>query len=158
MNNIFTVENTMTGSYRTFWLERNREGGLTLHRQKGRNEDGIVWQAIGFIRVKGNRTYVALHKWARNCGHLCDGYVAKYGQCVHTELRKMVEVLEVFDLTELETPQEAVELPSGAMLYKLIPASLCGKCGEVLTSPESIRKGVGPICGKFPPSRIGKVW
>ncbi len=37
------------------------------------------------------------------------------------------------------------EVPEG---YKILHCGRCGHCGRLLTVPESIESGLGPICGK----------
>jgi hypothetical protein len=38
--------------------------------------------------------------------------------------------------------------PNGYKTIKVYHSGKCGKCGRKLTTPESIKSGLGPYCGK----------
>ena len=122
---IFSIENTATGDYRTFKLETQPEdadfapGNVILSLLIGRTE----YKAFAFCGEP--RGVFEVFCWKRfkdteleNHGGLV-GAVIDGGGCYVTV--------------------------SGTK-YRRVDAVCCSRCGELLTRPDSIRKGIGPIC------------
>lgn len=56
---------------------------------------------------------------------------------IHTSVRVLSWVLKL--ILKGESPPEG---------YKVQPSERCGRCGRLLTTPESIESGLGPECRK----------
>jgi len=125
---IFSIENASTGDYRTFKLETQPEdatfaaGNTILSLLIGRTE----YKSFAFCGE--HKGFFCVHAWKRfkdtefeNLGGLVAAVIDGGGQYITA---------------------------SGAE-YRRVDAVACSRCGEMLTRPDSIRKGIGPICETY---------
>ena len=121
---IFTVQNQETNAYRTFRIKSNEAlgGSATIDIMTQRNSQGIRWYSLGFYNGTGGKySPLVLFKNNRDSRNM-----------------RIVEILSSFNLDCEESQTWSI--------YELLPSRQCIKCGEALTSPDSIRYGIGPIC------------
>ena len=74
------------------------------------------------------------------------GVVEQYGGVRLTKKSKYKNDTLLFKVADwaIRTVMFTQELKEG---YHIDHAGKCGKCGRKLTTPESIKSGIGPICG-----------
>lgn len=120
MYRVFSLENTKTGAYRTFRLRKQSE---TSSFAPGLIVLSLLigrsdWKGLAFY----NEVSMSMKVW----------------RCHHgTDLERMALMVGSI----LSTPEEG-----NSHGYFLIDALPCRACGELLTRPDSIRLGVGPVC------------
>jgi hypothetical protein len=125
---IFTVENTKTGEFRTFKV---REQPLDASFAPGKRVISLLvgrsnssdYQGFGFQEENGG--YLI---WKRCRGQNGDG---------PSQYEKIAQLL-----TLIERGDERVAH------YRMLEAIPCRRCGELLTVPESILSGIGPVCAR----------
>jgi hypothetical protein len=109
---------------------RNVDSGnrFTFKVKKSKNNDTYF---VSVLSGPENWTYL---------GTMCDG---KYKHGVKSTLREGVQSEKVFVyiLNKLKTES----LPECIEIWH---EGKCGKCGRTLTTPESIKNGLGPECSK----------
>lgn len=128
----FTVENTETGEYRTFRVELRPEwqrwapGQRVLELLKG-PENQSDYGGFAFVHVDPINGHPRVKVWSSKRGE--SGARSAY--------EKIARLLEA---VSRENPKIA--------RYAILDALPCQRCGELLTRPDSIRKGIGPVCAK----------
>ncbi len=109
---------------------RNVDSGnrFTFKVKKSKNNDTYF---VSVLSGPENWTYL---------GTMCDG---KYKHGIKSTLREGVQCEKVFVyiLNKLKTES----LPECIEIWH---KGKCGKCGRTLTTPESIKNGLGPECSK----------
>lgn len=120
---IITIENPATGGHRTFKIETQHSGNLSGKRivslLVGRDNTGD-YQGFGFV-VEDGRVVV----WRKFRG---------------------IEKMSDFDkfASMLAAPRNWSE--KRGLVYHV--AGACRRCGRVLSTPESVRRGLGPTCAE----------
>lgn len=127
---IFTIENTETGEFRTF---RNE---LCSFRDADDN-DSHKW-VLSYLRGPSNSS--DFEGFAFVFGDKIRVWKSKrsQGQGDRSECERFALLLD-FIFTGPAAWRER---------YTVLKSRPCSRCGERLTVPESIRRGVGPICAK----------
>jgi len=121
---IITIENRESGKFRTFRIETMPEsasfaaGKQVLSLLVGPNNSQNY---KGFAFIDGND----VHVWKK-----CKGQNGDKSDFEH--FARLVEGLVIF------------QQPSSR--YAVLEATECRRCGELMTVPQSIRRGIGPVC------------
>lgn len=118
-NSIFTVENN-SGEHRTFKIRKSEDGNIHFVSVLSSPED---YSYMGILRYDqyGNFSCKATRKSTFN-----------------SESKAM----RIFNFAA-RVIQETQELPEG---YDIHHEGRCCRCGRRLTTPESIKAGIGPEC------------
>ena len=128
----FTVENTHTSKWNTFRLEKQPEsadfapGKIVLKFLVGAS-NSKDYKGIAFIDAPSDR-WPSYKAWTWN-------------KLKGTEFETHARVIE--GLLNAQ-PQDAESLD----YLNILEAIPCSRCGELLTVPNSIRAGIGPVCAK----------
>lgn len=136
-DSIFTVENTTTGEFRTFRLETQPPGATfapgrrVLYLLNG-PENKADYK--GFAFVDGER----VHVWK---GRKAEAFEP-------SQFEKLARFLEKFLRVIASAGPVSTEEKTECGGYRLLYASPCSRCGELMTVPDSIRRGIGPVCVK----------
>lgn len=125
----FTIENQEKGTFRTFRIETMPEGsnfapGQTVVSLLVGPNNSQNYKGFGFI--DGND--VRIWKSCRDSEN-GNGDISQF-----VRLARLIEGL--------------VLLRQASKRYALLEAKACRRCGELMTVPESIRRGIGPICAR----------
>lgn len=129
---IFTIENSETGEFRTFKLE-------TVYFQP----DSKRMRVLSYLRGPSNSS--DFEQFAFLFGSCtADWKVKVWGskRAVKGEPRSQHERFGM--LVEAIIRGQWTH----ASRYLVLEAEKCSRCGERLTVPESIRRGIGPVCAK----------
>lgn len=128
----FSVENTATGDYRTFRVELRgtdekwAPGERVLYLLKG-PQNQTDYGGFAFVTIDPVDGHPHIKVWSKLRGEA--GEKSAYD--------KMSLFLE-------HLSRHPNLLPSYAV-YDAVP---CTRCGELLTRPDSIRRGIGPVCAR----------
>ena len=128
-NGRFTIVNRQTGEHRTFRIETQpadaafAPGKRVLGLLTG-PENEADYEGFGFVDDDGIRVWAK--KREAPPGH-------------HSAFEVMAAMLWSLAV-------ENVYSPWAARGYALLEEGRCVRCGRVLTEPESLRTGIGPVC------------
>lgn len=130
----FTIENLETGKFRTFRIHTQppdasfAPGRRVLSLLNGpENTESYA----GFAFVDGERVRV----WKSRKAEATE----------RSQFEKLSRFLEKF-LAFVARDDAARVAEAGG--YRLLYAVPCSRCGELMTVPDSIRRGIGPVCAK----------
>lgn len=125
-NGKFTIESTATGEHRTFWIKTQDEdaafapGKRVLSLLSGpENDDPSSYKGFAFVDEDG------IHVWSRLRG---EGLWETYAE-------------QLWSLG-----LDGALSPWAEKGYRLLATGHCLVCNRVLSTPESIRNGIGPVC------------
>jgi hypothetical protein len=128
-NGRYTIESTKTGEHRTFWIktqgpDRNFAPGQRIVSllTGSENDDPHSYTGFGFVTEQG------INVWT-----------SKRGQD-----RKFEEYAELLWSLALD----GAFSPWADKGFRIQQEGQCIKCNRPLTTPESIRRGIGPICAE----------
>lgn len=118
MRKVFSIENELTGDYHTYSIEEMSEDSLFA---PGRTVLSILvernkYQGIAFIDDEDG-----CRVWSRHLG---------------SEFAKMAKFAWHVLMDDPRVPDH----------YSVVDSVECRRCGELLTRPDSVRKGIGPYC------------
>lgn len=129
-NGKYTIQNRVTGKHRTFMVKTQAAdakfapGTRVVALLAGPDNDSdSSYQGFGFVNVDGIRVWTAKRGTPDGKKSAWEHYAA------------MLWSLAV-DAGHSEYAEK----------YSLLSEGRCIKCNRVLTEPESIRTGIGPIC------------
>jgi hypothetical protein len=127
-NGRYTIESTKTGEHRTFWAKTQPDdagfapGKRILSLLSGpENDDPSSYKGFAFVDEDG------IHVWSRM---RAEGLWEQYAEM----------------LWSLAVDGAFSEWADRG--YRLLVEKRCMKCGRPLTTPESVRLGIGPICSE----------
>lgn len=124
-NGILTVKSERTGDHRTFKIEtmaadsKFASGERIVSLLSG-SDNERAYIGFGFLRVIAGQPMI--HVWHKRRGQQYEA------------LAKMLESLDTHEL---------------AGRVEVLFATTCRRCNRTLTTPESIEKGIGPVCEKL---------
>jgi len=140
---VFTLVSKETGNHITFKLERPKVKwavNKASRKAKEKQYDEDLFRFI-FLRGRNNDTWIYLgvitHKKVR--ATKASPQAAKYGE------HKQFRIFNWFYRSLIHNPDSIF---SHVEFYH---EGHCGYCGKALTVPESIKRGIGPICIKYGP-------
>ena len=125
-NGYFTIENTKTGEWRTFRIQKQKEhnrlptGAQVLSLLVG-PENTTQYRAFAFINTRGAFSFKKLREKS--------GVWQAYCNLVHSLLTEGAQ-------SRYYTERK----------YVIRQSERCFMCGRMLTTPESIEMGIGPVC------------
>ena len=129
-NGRYTIENTKTKEHRTFQIKTQKEGakfapGKRLVALLSGPDNEADYTGFAFIDDKG------IMVWSKKRGSLA-------GRSPYEWYANMLWSLA----TEGEKSSWYVKG------YRLLSEATCLRCNRTLTEPESLRTGLGPVCGR----------
>ena len=132
-NGLYTVQNDDTGEHRTFAVRRQKDDARFAPGERiaalltgPSNEND--YQSFAFVRPDAS-----LAVWKSKRGGAFDHYA-----------RMLEKALLMFAGVAAETATAAITY--GPNKYTVALAKRCSRCNRTLTTPESIRRGLGPEC------------
>jgi hypothetical protein len=128
-NGRYTIESTKTGEHRTFWIETQGPDAKFAPGQRvvslltgSQNDDPNAYAGFGFITEQG------IHVWTSKRGP-------------GKRFEEYADLLWTLALDGAFSPW----VEKG---FRIHMEGHCLKCNRVLTTPESIRRGIGPVCAE----------
>jgi hypothetical protein len=115
-NGTYTIENTETEEYRTFQVKTVQKGGLEGKR------------IIALLRGPSNESDYTGFAFLNETG------IAIWKRFRSTQYEKLGHML--WAAMNGKLPER----------YRMMHSGTCIKCNRKLTTPESIKSGIGPIC------------
>jgi hypothetical protein len=128
-NGKYTVESTQTGEHRTFWIETQASdaefaaGRRVVSLLTGsQNDDPSCYTGFGFVDDDG------IHVWTSRRG----------------PGKRWEEYADLLWTLGLDGAF-SVWAEKG---FRIMQTGHCLKCNRILSTPESLRRGIGPICAE----------
>lgn len=129
-NGKYTIQNRTTGEHRTFMVKTQAPDAkfapgtrIVALLTGSDNDSDASYQGFGFVNFDGIRVWTAKRGTEAGKKSAWEHYAAM--------------------LWSLAVDSGASEY---AEKYSLLMEGRCVKCNRVLTEPESIRTGIGPVC------------
>lgn len=126
-NGRYTIESTKTGEHRTFWIRTQAADAKFAPGKRivsllsgSENDDPDSYTGFAFIDEQG------IHVW--------------------TSKRGSGKLFEQYAETLWPLALDGAFSPWVERGYRLHLEGRCLRCNRVLTTPESVRMGIGPIC------------
>lgn len=121
---IFTLVSKKTGARKTFCVRANEDGTAWFVDLLIGPENSTDYRYLGFMYSKPDGLRLKINK---------DGWGEEAAEGFRWMLR------------HIEGPVEFLKFHEQAEFWH---AGMCGRCGHLLTDPESIARGLGPICAE----------
>lgn len=138
---IFTVENRETGEFRTFKLETR------TFPPRHENEEPKDMRVVSYLRGPSNSSdfeaFAFVFGGEGDTRPTISVWKSKRSTVPgeKSECEKFAFLLSLV----LWGPPRPVKWDGNYDIHEPIP---CARCGEMLTVPDSIRRGIGPVCAK----------
>lgn len=134
-DHVFTVENAQSGEYRTFRVETQPPGAKFAPGERILSllvgpENSKNYQGFAFVRTDPVDGTARVNVWTRKRGE--NGEKSDY--------ERFSALLSYLERT-----------PENLHQYVIHEATACRRCGGLLTRPQSIRLGIGPVCADRQP-------
>jgi len=133
-NGRYTIESTQTGEHRTFWVRRQDDkaefapGKRIVYLLTGsQNDDLDCYTPFAFVDDGGIRV------WASK---------AKPGARPGSDGSRWIQFADLLWTLALD----GAFSPWADKGFRILMEGACVRCNRPLTTPESIRLGIGPIC------------
>jgi len=132
-NGIFTIENE-AGEHRTIKIRTQKEDanfapGERIASLLTGPENESDYQGFAFVKEDGFRVWKS-----------------KRGKNRISTFEWYARILELVDLTPDEMEEVEISVKLRDRTYKILIEKRCMVCNRRLTTPESIRTGIGPVC------------
>jgi hypothetical protein len=132
---IFTVENINSGNWFTYKVE-------SVKKKKGDLETSVHFVSV--LRGENNtKDYMFI---GTIFGYKNKGKVYRHSENSHAGKDALSAKVIDWIVRNLDKPFNSI---------KIYHMGMCCKCGKELTTPDSIRSGIGPKCGNREPRKKG---
>ncbi len=136
-NGKYTIESKQTGEHRTFWV-RTQEADAEFAPGKrivslltgSQNDDESCYTGFAFVDDGGIRV------WASK---------ARAGARDGSDSHRWLQFADLLWTLALD----GAFSPWAAKGFTILMEGACARCNRTLTTPESIRRGIGPICAEL---------
>lgn len=126
-NGRYTIQSAQTGEHRTFWVRTQEADAefapgkrLVMLLTGSQNDDPACYTSFGFAEQTGIRVFPS---------KLAKGPIwAQFADLLWT------------------LALDGAFSPWADKGYTILMEGACARCNRALTTPESIRRGIGPIC------------
>ena len=136
-NGRYTIQSKQTGEHRTFWVRRQEDdaefapGKRIVYLLTGsQNDDLDSYTGFAFVDDRG------IHVWAKKA---YAGAPAGSPKGLWLQFADMLWTLAL----------DGAFSPWADKGYSILMEGACVRCNRPLTTPESIRRGIGPICAEL---------
>jgi len=136
-NGRYTIESTVTGEHRTFWIKTQDQdaefapGKRVVSLLTGsQNDDPSCYTRFGFVDDRG------IHVWASK---------AKPGAPNGSDGHRWIQFADLLWTLALDGAFSSWAEKG----FRIHQEGHCIRCNRVLTTPSSIAAGIGPICAEL---------
>ena len=139
----FTIENKETGEFRTFNIDLR-----TFKPQPGSDKGPEQKWVLSYLRGPSNSS--DFEPFAFVFGHSVEDMVISVWRSKRSADPNERSQYERFALLVglVLGSKAGIGAPKWGERYDVLEAIPCRRCGEQLTVPDSIRRGIGPVCAK----------